>query len=132
MFDPLSTILVAILAFFVFGEKLYLGRYVMIHLSSFSFFPWKKQTLLQSLYDGANDISFRVINFNVIVACGFFAVIVAFQFTVNYIHLLNNFDLKHTFSSLLISVYASLSPILTIVCLLKIHNNLIQFTKAHC
>ena len=84
---------------------------------------WKKQTLLQSLYDGANDISFRVINFNVIVACGFFAVIVAFQFTVNYIHLLNNFDLKHTFSSLLISVYASLSPILTIVCLLKISLN---------
>jgi drug/metabolite transporter (DMT)-like permease len=28
MFNPLSTIMVAILAYFIFGENLYVGRYV--------------------------------------------------------------------------------------------------------
>ena len=29
MFNPLSTIMVAILAYFIFGENLYAGRYVL-------------------------------------------------------------------------------------------------------
>ena len=32
MFNPLSTIMVAILAYFIFGENLYVGRYVCTHM----------------------------------------------------------------------------------------------------
>uniref|UniRef100_A0A453J181 WAT1-related protein n=1 Tax=Aegilops tauschii subsp. strangulata TaxID=200361 RepID=A0A453J181_AEGTS len=31
MFNPVSTIMVAILAYFIFGENLYVGRYVVVH-----------------------------------------------------------------------------------------------------
>jgi drug/metabolite transporter (DMT)-like permease len=34
MFNPLSTIMVAILAYFIFGENLYVGRYGTTHMRS--------------------------------------------------------------------------------------------------
>lgn len=38
MFNPLSTLLVAVLAYFVLGEKLYMGRYILVLFIHFFFF----------------------------------------------------------------------------------------------